>query len=339
MRKIFLFLSLTIFLFFSSSFKLNNKETAYIVIEATTNRVLKEQNSNKQMLIASTAKILTAITAIECYKLDEEVVVKKEDTESIGSSVYLSQGEKLKRRDLIYALMLRSANDAASVLSDNNSFDFLYQMNEIAKKIGMYNSVFENASGLDEREFNISCAYDLAILASYAAKNDTFLSIASAHTHSCKSDKRNYNFINKHRLVKNDEDFIWGKTGYTKSSKRVLVSNYKKDNMNLIIVTINDSNDWNNHKVLVNSINDYEFITIFNQGIYDISIDITYYLYIKEKIIIPIKNDEDVTIKFILFKDKAKIHILLENKIICVFDIIVYDKKNINPDSLINYLY
>lgn len=206
-------MALLIFLLCNLSFKVPNKDTAYIVIERNTNRVLKEQNSNKQMLIASTAKILTAITTIENYQIDEEVVVSNKDTTSVGSSVYLTAGEKIKRKDLLYALMLRSANDAASALSNGNSFDFIYKMNETAKKIGMYNSVFENASGLDEREFNISTAYDLAILASYAAKNDTFISIASCHSYSCKSDRRSYNFINKHRLVKSYDEFLWGKTG------------------------------------------------------------------------------------------------------------------------------
>jgi D-alanyl-D-alanine carboxypeptidase len=339
MKKSFLFILLILFLLCNLSFKVPNKETAYIVIEKNTNRVLKEQNSEKQMLIASTAKILTAITSIENHKIDEEIIVTKEDTSSVGSSVYLTTGEKIKRKDLIYALMLRSANDAASALSNNNSFDFVYQMNEIAKKIGMHNSVFENASGLDEREFNISTAYDLAILASYAAKNDTFLSIASSHTYSCQSDRRSYNFINKHRLVKADNDFLWGKTGFTKSSSRVLVSNYTKDNMNLIIVTINDSNDWNHHKELIKDLDDYEFKTIFDKGVYDISLDITYYLYIKESIIIPIKHDEEVKLKFILYKDKAILNIILEDKVIATFNIEVYDKKNINPEILIKELY
>ena len=338
MKKAILFLLLNLFLFSNLSFMVNN-DNSYIVIEKNTNRVLKEHNSNKQMLIASTAKILTAITTIENYNIDEEVIIKKQDSLCIGSSVYLSEGEKIKRKDLLYALMLRSANDAASALSNNNSFEFMYLMNEKAKKIGMYNSVFENASGLDEKEYNISTAYDLAILASYVSKNDTFVNISSAHTYSCQSDKRNYTFINKHRLVKNDDSFIWGKTGFTKKSKRVLVSNYKKDNMNLIIVTINDSNDWNHHKELIKDLDDYEFKTIFNKGVYDISIDCTYYLYIKESLIIPIKDNEEMKLKFILYKDKAILNILIDNKVIATFNIEVYDKDNINPEILIKELY
>jgi D-alanyl-D-alanine carboxypeptidase len=339
MKKSFLFLLLNIFLVFNLSFKLVNKDSAYIVLDKNTNRILEEQNSNKQMLIASTVKILTAITVIENFNIDEEITITNDDASSVGSSVYLSVDESIKRRDLLYALMLRSANDAASALPSNNSFEFMYKMNEMAKKIGMYNSVFENASGLDEREYNISTAYDLALLASYASKNDTFVGISSAHNYSCQSDKRNYNFTNKHKLVKTDDSFIWGKTGFTKKSSRVLVSNYSKDNMTLIIVTINDSDDWNHHKELINDLDDYEFKTIFDKGVYDISIDCTYYLHIKESIIIPIKGDEEVKLKFILYKDKAILNIILKDKVIATFNIEVYDKKNINPEILIKELY
>ena len=109
--------------------------------------------------------------------------------------------------------------------------------------------------------------------------------------------------------------------------------------MNLIIVTINDSNDWNHHKELIKDLDDYEFKTIFNKGVYDIRIDVTYYLYIKESIVIPIKDNEEIKIKFILYKDKAILNIILEDKIIANFNIEVYDKKNINPEILIKELY
>ena len=106
--------------------------------------------------------------------------------------------------------------------------------------------------------------------------------------------------------------------------------------MNLIIVTINYSIDWNHYKDLIN---DYEFKTIFDKGVYDISIDISYYLHIKESIIIPIKDDEEMKLKFILFKDKALLNIILEDKVIATFYIEVYDKNNINPEIMIKELY
>ena len=111
--------------------------------------------------------------------------------------------------------------------------------------------------------------------------------------------------------------------------------------MNLIIVTINYSIDWNHHKELIKDLDDYEFKIIFDKGVYDISIDITYYLHINQSIIIPIKDDEEMKLKFILYKDKAKaiLYILIKDKVIANFNIEVYDKNNINPEILIKELY
>ena len=192
---------------------ITNTDSSYIVMESTTNRILEGNNLNKQYLVASTAKIMTAITAIENYKLDEEIKVTKADTLEVGSKVYLKENEVLTRKDLLHALMLRSANDAASALSGHNSKKFIQQMNDMAKKIGMKNSVFANASGLDEREYNLSTAYDMALLSSYAAKNETFVAISSAHQYTCKSKDSNYSWYNKHKLVTSDNEFLWGKTG------------------------------------------------------------------------------------------------------------------------------
>ena len=213
MRKILLIFVLFFCLLFNTSANIRNQDTSYIVLESSTLRVLEGKNINKQMLVASTAKILTAITVIENYSLDEDVVITSNDVNQVGSKVYLKAGERLKRKDLLYALMLRSANDAASALSFNNCKEFILLMNETAKKIGMRDSVFENASGLDEKEYNISTAYDMAILSAYASKNKIFNGIASTHIYSCKSDVSSYNWVNKHKLVKNNDDFIWGKTG------------------------------------------------------------------------------------------------------------------------------
>lgn len=326
--------------FFLTSFTFVNTSSSYIVLDNNTNRVLTGSNIDTQMLVASTAKILTAITAIENYDLDEQVIITKEDTEEVGSKVYLQENEQISRYDLLCALMLRSANDAASALSQNNSDYFIYLMNETAKKIGMYNSSFSNASGLDELEYNLSTAYDMALLASYASKNETFLTISSLHSKKVTSSRTTYNFINKHKLVYSDEEFCWGKTGYTKKSKRILVSNYVSDEKNVIVVTINDSNDWAHHKSLVNNLDVYDFKTIVEKGIYDTKLDITYYIYIKEDIILPLKEEEynKTRIVFKLYTDKAMLYIYFQDEVIIKKQIDIYYKNNFNPDILIDFL-
>lgn len=321
---------------FSSSFTFANLNSSYIVVEKSTLRVLEGENYDQQSLVASTAKILTAITAIENYSIDEEIKVSSKDVNEEGSKVYLKENDYIKRIDLLHALMLRSANDAASALSNNNSEEFIFKMNELAKKIGMKNSVFSNASGLDEREYNLSTAYDMAILAAYCANNQTFVEISSAHTYKCMTKESSYSWSNKHKLVTNDENFIWGKTGYTKKAKRILVSNYIKDNMDVIIVTINKSDDWKYHSSLVDKLNDYNFILIYKKGIYDITFERKYYLLINENIIIPMKSDEEnnISIKFDIYDDKAIMNVYLKNEIIFkdTFKVV----KKISVDDYLN---
>lgn len=320
-----------------STVKAVNKESSYIVMEKSSKRLLDGENIDDQMLVASTAKILTAITVIENYELNEDVVITKNDIDEVGSKVYLKENDKVKRIDLLYALMLRSANDAASALSFNNSDEFIYLMNETAKKIGMKKSVFENASGLDEREYNVSTAYDMALLSAYAAENDVFKEIASAHTYRCQTKDSSYTWTNKHKLVKNEDDFLWGKTGYTKKAKRILVSNYLKNDMDIIIVTINKSDDWNLHRSYIEELDEYDFVSIYKKGIYDTKFDVTYYICVDSDIIIPLKNDEykDVAIKFIIYSDRAIMRIFLNDSKICEYNLKVYDKKTYNLDEQI----
>lgn len=317
---------------------ITNTDSSYIVMESTTNRILEGNNLNKQYLVASTAKIMTAITAIENYKLDEEIKVIKEDTLEVGSKVYLKENEVLTRKDLLHALMLRSANDAASALSGHNSKKFIEQMNDMAKKIGMKNSVFVNASGLDEREYNLSTAYDMALLSSYAAKNETFVAISSSHQYTCKTKESNYSWYNKHKLVTSDNEFLWGKTGFTKKSRRILVSNYIKDSKNLIIVTINDGNDWNHHKNLAHNNNKYSFIPIFKKGVYDTKQNVAYYIYIPNDIVLPIKNNEKeaISMNFKLFKNYAILEVYIGEKLVLKQNIEVYSKETFDIDLVID---
>ena len=326
---------LLIFVFLLSLFSIGagyNKESSYIVIEKTTNRILEGENINNKMLVASTAKILTAITTIENYDLNEVITITKNDSLAIGSSIYLKEGEQITRKDLLYALILRSANDAASALSNNNSIDFIYKMNELAKKIGMLNSTFSNASGLDEKEYNLSTAYDMAILASYASKNEEFLEIAKAHNYVSTSSLISRTFINKHKLVNSLDEFIWGKTGYTKKSHRVLVSNYQKNNMDLIIVTINNSDDWNFHKTKANSFNNYYFEEILKPGIYSLAVDDEVFLVVDERICIALKKEEinNIKYKIFLYQDYSYIYVYLKNEIIFKKRLDVMNKNNIS---------
>lgn len=331
MKKLGILILLPIFIFLLTSFT-NNKST-YIVLDTNTHRILKGEGINDQLLVASTAKILTAITVIENYNIEEEIIIKKEYTEAVGSSVYLKENDIISRKELLYALMLRSANDAASALSDNDSNEFIILMNETAKKIGMRKSIFFNASGLDEREYNLSTAYDMALLTAYASKIPTFVEIASTYSYKCETNNNNnYYWVNKHKLVNSSNNWVFGKTGYTKRAKRILISNYKDSNMDVVIVTINNSDDWNFHKEIINNLEDYDFVSIFNKGIHKITFDKDYYIYIKNDIYIPLKENEyqRIKIKFKLSTIKVVIEIYLDGVLIYSEDLKVLNEKNLD---------
>lgn len=206
-----------------------------IVLDKNTKRILYENNIHKKMLPASTTKILTCITALENYNLDDLILVTKDMLNVDGSSIYLEIGDVISVKDLLYGLMLCSGNDAASALSfhySGNPNDFIYLMNQVAKKINMKNSIFENPHGLDSTSKNITTVYDMALLMSYALENETFREIAKTKSYNPKiaSGKQMY-FTNKHRLIKSETNVTGGKTGVApvfceiKNSIYILLSN------------------------------------------------------------------------------------------------------------------
>ena len=253
---------------------LNDYSKSSILMDIDNNRILYENNIHEKQLTASIAKIMTCIVAIENGDLNKYCTVTKEATKQIGSSIYLQLGDKLSLKDLLYGLMLRSGNDAAYLISINvcNSLEeFVLLMNKTAKQINMNNSTFENPSGLDETTKCYSTAYDMALLMSYAMKNEIFREITSSKTYSFETKNNNkFTFINKHKLIKSNEYCISGKTGYTELAKRTLVSCFSKNNINLVVVTFNCGNDWEVHENLFNfAINNYECKIFISKGILD----------------------------------------------------------------------
>ena len=151
-----------------------------IVMDQNSNRIIYSKNIHTVRSVASISKIMTAILAIESGKMDEKVTVGDEILKAYGSAVYLQVGEELTLRDLVYALMLRSGNDAALAIANyvgDDVDEFVEKMNQKAVQIGMKNTTFHNPHGLDEDEGNLSTAYDMAILTSYAMKNEEYKKI------------------------------------------------------------------------------------------------------------------------------------------------------------------
>jgi serine-type D-Ala-D-Ala carboxypeptidase (penicillin-binding protein 5/6) len=224
-----------------------------ILMDQETGRILFEKDANSQSRIASITKIMTAILAVESGKMDQEVTVSSNAAGTEGSSLYLKTGEKIKLEDLVYGLMLRSGNDAAVAIAEfvGGSLDgFVYMMNEKANEIGMKNTHFANPHGLDDHKDHYSTAYDMAVLTRYSMENELYKEIAGTKVHTAPNpdEKWDRKWKNKNRLLTELYKYsTGGKTGYTKLAKRTLVSTASKDGENLIAVTLNGPDDWNDH--------------------------------------------------------------------------------------------
>ena len=269
----------------------------YVLMDMDSGRVLESKNMNKPKLIASITKIMTCILAIENSNINETVTVDDSISKSYGSGIYISVGEEIKLIDLLYGLMLRSGNDAAIMIStyvSGSEEEFVKLMNQKAKELGMNNTIFYNSSGLDTSTIgNLSTAYDMALLTRYAMQNETYRNIVKTKKHTVKTNLKTYIWHNKNKLLSNDY-ITGGKTGYTERAKRTLVSTASKNNINLVVVTIQDSDDWNTHKTLYeNTFNNYKSYLILNKNNFSVPAD-DYYdkLYIKNDYNLILKKNE-----------------------------------------------
>ncbi len=261
-----------------------------ILMDMDSLRVIYGKDVHYVQSVASISKIMTAIVAIENSDIDKEFVIGNEILKAYGSGIYIQIGERIKLKDLLYGLMLRSGNDAAiaiSVAVAGDTDKFVKMMNDKAKDLGMKNTTFNNPSGLDEEKGNFSSAYDMALLMSYAMKNKVFREITGTKDYTVKTDKNVYKWHNKNKLLSTYKYITGGKTGFTKIAKRTLVTSASKDDVNLTVVTINDGDDWDDHKNLYEeAFKEYKSYRILNKGEIIIPLE-DYY----EKDILYLKND------------------------------------------------
>lgn len=220
-----------------------------ILLDAQTGRVIYEKGSTKRALIASTTKIMTALVVCEQCNVLDRMLIPKEAVGIEGSSIYLREGEVLTVQDLLYGLMLHSGNDAAVALAiycGGTVEGFVQMMNDKAHRLGLENTRFENPHGLDSPG-HYSTAQDMAKLAAYAMGNPIFSKIVSTKTVTAGSRSlRNHN-----KLLWRVEGADGVKTGFTKSAGRILVSSATRQGRRLVVVTMNDPADWNDHEALL----------------------------------------------------------------------------------------
>lgn len=253
MRKIAIFI--VVMILGSAPFKVYShfdvSAKSAILIDAETGRSIYEKNADERLPMASTTKIITAITAIKYGNLSDVVTVSYNAATTEGSSVWLSEGEKLTLSDLLYAMMLESGNDASVAVAEHISGsvrDFAVLMNKVCKEAGAFSTNCVTPSGLDD-ELHYTTARDMAKIAGFAMKDEVFRDIVSTYKAVIPWEGNDWDrtLVNHNKLLINYEGADGIKTGYTKKSGRCLVSSASKDSWRLIAVTLNAADDWNDH--------------------------------------------------------------------------------------------
>jgi len=266
----FLFLFSLLFFFALSAGTASSAAAAraYAVIDAKSGRLLEGRNEMEELPIASLTKIWTALTFLDAEGSEGIVKVSRNAAEQEGSAIYVEAGEEVPAENLLYGLMLRSGNDAAVALAEQAGGSvegFVGMMNEKAELAGLGKTVFTNPSGLhDDR--HLSTAYETALMLKFAMDNPTFRKIASTPYYRYGEGLA---WQNKHRLVRGEGTAVAGKTGFTKRAGRTLATQFEKEGKAVIVVTLDDGDDWNTHRNLSERAFDkYKLVTAAQPGTY-----------------------------------------------------------------------
>lgn len=254
-KKIFFSVLVVFFILFSTVCLAAEPEvasTSAILVESSTGKILYEKNAYEKMYPASTTKVLTAILVLENCDLDEMATVSHNAIYSLPNgyvNANLQEGEEMSVKDLMYALMVKSANDAAIVLAEHvggSVEGFADMMNEKALEIGCKNTHFVNPNGIHD-DNHYTTAYDLYLMASYGMKNETFREYVSTASYTLPATNK-YPTSDRLCITTNDmirpkskyynENVIGIKTGYTTEAKNCLISGARKNDTELISVVL-----------------------------------------------------------------------------------------------------
>ena len=343
--KRFCFCLLLIFLLPIKVFSLCENSSSCILLDNESGRILYKKNVNEKMLIASTTKLMTFLVAYENGNLDDKYVVGEEILKMYGTSVYLSIGESVSLRELLYGLILRSGNDASVVIANNigDSYeDFIKMMNDKAIAIGMNSTVFKNPHGLDEETENYSTSYDMGVLSKYLHTIPFYLEVSSTKHHVMQTDFKSYDWYNRNKLLSLYSYTISGKNGYTPKAGKTLVSGAKKDDLSLSAVSLKDGDIYNTHISLYNyGFNTFKRFMVVNK-------DVFYYrdqyyggeLYVNDSFYYPVKDDEIDKLRIVvqIFRGVdisksnkvGKLLVLFDNEEVFCEDLLI--KKDNNGD-------
>ena len=219
-----------------------------ILIEASTGEIIHESNANERYAPASMTKIMSLILIMEELEkgnlsLDEKVKVSATAASMGGSQIYLEAGEEMTVNDLLKAICVGSANDAVVTLAERISGTeeaFVFKMNEKVKSMGLKNTNFKNATGLDTAN-HYSSAYDMASMARELVRHKKILEYSGIYeTYLRQNTKNKFWLVNTNKLIKTYDGMDGLKTGYTKEAGYCLTATAKRNNMRLIGVIMGE---------------------------------------------------------------------------------------------------
>ena len=212
----------------------------YIVYDRISKSMIIGKNEDIKSAMASTTKIMTTIVILEKADLNEKVTVSAKAGGTGGSRLGLKRGDKTSVRDLLYGLMLRSGNDAAVALAEHvggSVKGFAELMNEKAIELGLTNTHFVTPHGLDDAN-HYTTALELAKLTDYAMDNETFAKIVGTKSTTIYINNQPRQINNTNELLGVLNGVVGVKTGFTNNAGRCLVTETKRNNMDIITIVL-----------------------------------------------------------------------------------------------------
>lgn len=252
------FLILMISLCFGVSDVRAYQVSAKAAIFSNSTQVVRYYGKNVHTRVppASTTKVMTALLAIEHLSLDKVITVSVAATRPEPSKLYLKAGEKFKVRDLIYAILMKSSNDASVVLAEavsGSEKQFVQLMNSKARKIGAKHTRFANSNGLPSKTKQYSTPYDMYLIFRYALRYPFFRDVIKRKYKTIKSVNGRTFKLKSHNkiLFKGWKRNLYGKTGWTRAAKQCFVGYIPKGDDICIIALFGATNRWNDIKHIV----------------------------------------------------------------------------------------
>ena len=248
MKKIIILLLILIIPVTVKAEELDLTAKSSILIEASTGEILSEKNSDEKLAPASMTKIMTMLLIMESlekneYTLEDKVNISTNAASMGGSQVFLEAGSELKVKELLKAIAIASANDAAVAMAEytaGSTESFVNLMNEKAASLGCTNTTFKNVHGLDT-EGHLTTAKDMSIMARELLKHEEILNYSSIYEEFLnKPDGSSTWMVNTNKLIKYYNGLDGLKTGFTKNAGYCLTATAKRNNMRLISVVMNE---------------------------------------------------------------------------------------------------